>query len=266
MVPMTASDGGLEWERIRAFAQDAEAVGLDSIWVCDHFLSSPAPGQVEGIHEGWTLLAALAASTYRVELGQLVTCVSFRSPGLLAKMAVTLDSISSGRLLLGLGAGWYDEEYRAFGYASDHRFSRLEEAVAIVAPLVRGECVTFHGRYHRVDDAMLLPGPDRRIPILIAADRPRALRLTARHADAWNTAWYRLPDDRLRRQLASFDEALAAEGRDPSTIRRTVGIETPLEELPRALEAHAELGFDDAIVLLQPMTPATLDALAAARR
>lgn len=266
MVPMSETDGGgrmPSWDHVRAFAQHAEATGIDSLWVCDHFVSSPGPGQVVGIHEGWTMLAALAVATARVELGQLVTCVSFRNPGLLAKMAATADAIAAGRLVLGLGAGWYDAEYDAFGYPTDHRYGRFDEAIAVVAPLVRGERVTFAGRYHHADDAVLLPAPQRPIPILVAADRPAMLRLTARHADAWNTAWYARPDDRLRRQLAALDEALAAEGRDPVTLRRTIGVDAELDDLPRVLEAHEQLGFDDAIVLLQPMDETSLDRLAA---
>src|SRR6266516_6795227 len=106
-----------------------KAAGLDSLWVCDHLLSGP-PGRPAGaIHEGWTIVAALAASTSRMELGQLVMCVSFRSPALLAKMAVTADGVSGSRLILGLGAGWYDPAYLAFGFPADHRAARLEEAL-----------------------------------------------------------------------------------------------------------------------------------------
>jgi alkanesulfonate monooxygenase SsuD/methylene tetrahydromethanopterin reductase-like flavin-dependent oxidoreductase (luciferase family) len=179
----------------------------------------------EGIHESWTILAALAASTRRAELGQLVTCTSFRPPALLAKMATTADAVSGGRLILGLGAGWYDPEYTAFGYPTDHRAGRFEEAIAIIAPLVRGERVTVAGRWYQVREAVLCPPPDRPIPILVAAQGRRMLRLTARYADAWNTAWYGLPDQLLRRRLAGLHAALEAEGRDPATLRRTVGME-----------------------------------------
>ena len=226
VVPMATSDGPGRmptWPQVRAFGQHAEAVGLDSLWVCDHLLAGPPD---EGIHEGWTILAALAASTRRVELGQLVTCTSFRHPALLAKMATTADAVSGGgRLILGLGAGWYDPEYRAFGYPTDHRVGRSQEAIAIIAPLVRGERVTLAGSYYQVRDAMLGPPPDRPIPILVAAKGGRMLRLTARYADAWNTAWFGLPDDLLQRRLAELTAALEAEGRDPATLRRTVGME-----------------------------------------
>jgi alkanesulfonate monooxygenase SsuD/methylene tetrahydromethanopterin reductase-like flavin-dependent oxidoreductase (luciferase family) len=159
VVPMSLSDGTgrvPSWGEVLAFTDRAEALGLQSVWVCDHFISSPPGRPVEGIHEGWTILSALAASTSRVELGQLVMCASFRNPALLAKMAATADAVSGGRLILGLGAGWYDPEYEAFGYPTDHRVGRFEEALQIIGPLLRGESVAFAGRYHQVRDAMLL--------------------------------------------------------------------------------------------------------------
>lgn len=213
------------WAEVLAFAQDAEALGLDSIWVCDHFISSPPEQPPEGIHEGWTILSALAAATNRVEVGSLVMCVSFRNPALLAKMAATADAVARGRLILGLGAGWYDPEYEAFGYPTDHRVARFEEAVRIIRPLLRGETVTVRGRFHEVADAALLPPPERPIPLLVAARGPRMLRLTARYADAWNTAWFGLPDEPLRQRIAALATALEHEGRDPATLRRTVGAE-----------------------------------------
>jgi probable F420-dependent oxidoreductase len=286
-VPMSVSDGSgriSSWPEILAFARHAEAIGLDSVWVCDHFLSSPPGGAVEGIHEGWTILSALAASTRRVEVGSLVMCNSFRNPALLAKMAVTADAVSDGRLVLGLGAGWYDAEYVAFGYPIDHRVGRLEEALQIITALLSGDSVTFNGRYYRMREAALLPSPQRPIPILVAAKGPRMLRLVARHADAWNTAWFGRPDDRLRRRLSDLKEALAAEGRDPTTLRRTVGIDVQdpeaaasagpdgvpfraaVSELAEALDEYAELGFDDVIVGLEPRSERSLNRLAEAVR
>jgi alkanesulfonate monooxygenase SsuD/methylene tetrahydromethanopterin reductase-like flavin-dependent oxidoreductase (luciferase family) len=282
VVPMAVSDGPGQmptWPQVRTFGQHAEAAGLDSVWVCDHLLSGPPE---EGIHEGWTILAALAAATRRMELGQLVMCTSFRHPALLAKMATTAHTVSGGRLILGLGAGWYDPEYTAFGYPTDHRAGRFEEAIGIIGPLLRGEQVTLAGTYHQIRDAVLRPPPDRPIPILVAAQSRRMLRLTARYADAWNTAWYGLPDDRLRRRLAELNAALEAEGRDPATLRRTVGMEVrdpevtdpggdlgagfagSIDELAWAIDAHERLGFDDLIVQLEPKTTRSLDRLAEA--
>jgi alkanesulfonate monooxygenase SsuD/methylene tetrahydromethanopterin reductase-like flavin-dependent oxidoreductase (luciferase family) len=282
VVPMAVSDGPGQvptWPQVRTFGQHAEAVGLDSLWGCDHLLSGPD----EGIHEGWTILAGLAASTRRVELGQLVTCTAFRHPALLAKMATTADTVSGGRLILGLGAGWYDPEYQAFGYPTDHRVGRFEEAIRLIGPLVRGETVTLAGRWYQVRDAVLCPPPDRPIPILVAAKGRRMLRLTARYADAWNTAWYGLPDELLHRRLAELHAALEAAGRDPATLRRTVGMEVrdpvvsdpggedlgegfggSVDELAGAIDAHEQLGFDDLIVQLEPKTTRSLDRLAEA--
>jgi probable F420-dependent oxidoreductase len=284
---MSLSDGQGQmpsWAEVRAFAAHAEEIGLDSVWICDHLLSGP-PGQPpEGILEGWTMLGALAASTSRVELGTLVTCVSFRNPGLLAKMAATVDAMSGGRLTLGLGAGWYDLEYEAFGYPTDDRVGRFEEALRIVGRLLGGERVTFTGRYHQLREAVLLPPPERAIPILIAGNGQRMLRLTARHADAWNTAWFGHPDDRLRERLADLDATLEAEGRDPATLQRTVGlvIHDPdvipvregdntalagsVDELARAIAGYQTLGFDHLIVGLEPVNERLLDRLAAALR
>ena len=193
-------------------------------------------------------------------------------------MAVTADGVSGGRLVLGLGAGWYDPEYLAFGFPADHRVARFEEALQIIGPLLRGERLTFAGRYHQIRDAVLLPPPDRPIPILVAGNRPRMLRLTARHADAWNTAWFGLPDKRLGQRLADMHAALQAESRDPATLRRTVGMDCELtdpgqtgvdraglvDELARAIDAYERLGIDDLIVHLQPGTQPALDRLARA--
>ena len=282
VVPMATSDGPGRmptWPQVRTFGQHAEAVGLHSLWVCDHLLSGPPD---EGIHEGWTILAALASSTSHLELGQLVTCTSFRHPALLAKMATTADAVSGGRLILGLGAGWYDPEYEAFGYPTDHRVGRFEEAIAIIGPLLGGERVTLAGSYYQVRDAVLRPSPDRPIPILVAAKGRRMLRLTARHADAWNTAWFGLPDDLLHRRLAELNAALKAEGRDPATLRRTVGMEVwdpattgpgeepggavdgSVDQLAWAIDAHERLGVDDLIVQLAHKTLRSLDRLAEA--
>jgi alkanesulfonate monooxygenase SsuD/methylene tetrahydromethanopterin reductase-like flavin-dependent oxidoreductase (luciferase family) len=208
-------------------------------------------------------------------------CVSFRSPALLAKMAVTADGVSSDRLVLGLGAGWCDREYLALGFPAGHRVARFEEALQVIGPLLRGERLTFAGRYHQVRGAVLLPAPDRPIPILVTGNRPRMLRLTARYADAWNTAWFGLLNKRLSQRLAGMDAALQAESRDPATLRRTVGMDCEMAdsgqagggsfvglagELARAIDAYERLGIDDLIVRLQPGTRPALDRLARAMK
>jgi len=284
-VILPASEGDAEtpgWPAVRSFAIGAEERGLDSVWMFDHFYYKDDAGNVDGQHEAWTIVSAVAAVTQRVEIGTLVLCTSFRNPGLTAKMAVSADEVSGGRLILGLGAGWHDAEYDAFGYPRDRRVDRFEEAVQVIAPLVRGQTVTFEGEYERAVGAELVPAPKRRIPILIACRRPRMLRLTARHADAFNTAWYGAPDERLEQQLAALDEALEAEGRDPASMTRTVGMIArdpsrepksdddrelvgSVDDLAAALDAHEAIGVDHLIVILQPMDEASLDRLAKAR-
>lgn len=214
MLPQAAADGGGTWAEILALARQAEAGGADSLWVCDHFLYRPGDRPEAGYHEPWTLLAAVAASTSTVELGPLVLATSFRSPGLLAKMAATLDAVSGGRLILGLGSGWHEPEYRAFGYPFDHRVGRFEEVIRIVRPLVRGERVTFEGTWNRLDDPVLLPPPARpSIPIVVAAEGDRMLGITAAYADGWQAAWYGLPDDRCERDRQRLADACGAAGR-----------------------------------------------------
>jgi probable F420-dependent oxidoreductase len=285
VLPASQGDGGGKtpaWPAVRSFAQGAEQRGLDSVWMYDHFYHRTDSGELEGQHEAWTIVSAVAAVTERVEVGTIVLCTSFRNPGLTAKMAATADEVSGGRLILGLGAGWHDPEYDAFGYERDRRADRFEEAMRIIAPLVRGERVTFEGRYERAEDAELAPPPNRRIPILIACRRPRMLRLTARYADAYNTAWYGAPDEHLERQLAALAEALEAEGRDPATMTRTVGVIArdpsrepnsdderevvgSVDELAKAIDAHEAIGIDHLIVILQPMDEASLDWLTKAQ-
>lgn len=285
IVPMSASGGEQMpiWRDILAFANHAEQLALDSVWVCDHFISDPGDRPVEAIHEAWTILSALAASTTAVELGQLVMCSSFRSPGLLAKMAVTADVVSDGRITIGLGAGSYDAEHKAFGYPTDYRVSRLEEGIQILTRLLDGDTVSFNGRFHVARGAELLPRPERRIPVLVAGNGPRMLQITAKYAHAWNTAWYGAPDERVRERLEALEAALDVEGRNPKTLRRTVGIwvEDPArvepersdpeafrgsaEDLSVGLESYERLGFDDAIVGLTPMSIQSLDRLASAR-
>lgn len=282
VLPQATADGdGGTWRDIARLARQGEDGGLDSLWLSDHFFyreDGGAVGSETGYHEAWTLLSALAATTSRVELGTLVLATSFRSPGLLAKMAATADDVSGGRLILGLGCGWHEPEYQAFGYPFDHRVGRFEEAIGIIAPLVRGERVTLAGTYERVEDAAVLPPPIRpRMPILVAAKGERMLRLTARHADAWQTAWFGLPDDRYRGRHRDLLAACEAERRDPATLEITVGVEIggepdgegagplPLEAEAIAAAFHAwdVEGADHLQIALRSATPASVDVLLA---
>lgn len=264
------------WPHLRAVAEAAEESGLDSIWVYDHLLFR-FDGPTQGIHEAWTLLSALAATTWRVELGVLVLAMPFRNPALLAKMAVTLDEVSGGRLILGIGAGWHEPEFDAFGFPFDHRVGRFEEALQILMPLVREGRVTFKGEWHAARDAELVPHYRRAdgstMPILIAGKRPRMLRLVAEQADAWNTAWLG-PASQLEPRMSGLRDALAAAGRDSATLDLTVGInvvlpelsEVPLEvtensltgtpeQLAAELDAYRRTGAAHLITALEPGTP-----------
>lgn len=262
------------------FSRHAEQVGLDSIWVFDHLLFRFPPEPDEGLHEAWTTLAALAPVVPRVELGALVMCSSFRNAGLMAKMAATLDDLSDGRLILGIGCGWHQPEYDAFGYSFDHLVGRFEEDLEVIHRLLRGETLTREGRWSRYQNAQLLPRPARVPPILVASKGERMLRLTARYAEAWNTAWFGGVDDVLRGRSADLDRACDAVGRPRDAIRRTVGLrvhepgtkpegargtDADAAGLADAFDELEALGFADALVWSLAKSPAALDRIAEAR-
>jgi alkanesulfonate monooxygenase SsuD/methylene tetrahydromethanopterin reductase-like flavin-dependent oxidoreductase (luciferase family) len=262
------------------FSKRAETLGLDSIWVYDHLIFRFPPEPDEGLNEAWTTLTGLAAVVPRVELGALVMCSSFRNAGLMAKMAATLDDLSDGRLILGLGCGWHEPEYDAFGLPFDHLVGRFEEDLEVITRLLRGEEVTFQGRWSRYDRAKLLPPPARPTPTLVASKAPRMLRLTAQWSDAWNTAWYGSVDETMRERLAGLDEACQAVGRDVATLRRTVGIrvhepgqrgddtrgtDSDAAGLADFFDELAAVGFDDALAWSLAKTPAALERIAEAR-
>ena len=245
----------------RRQAKAAEAMGFDSIWINDHLLfrlsGEPRPSEgwsfpaQLGVWEGWTWMAALAEATERVEIGSWVLCTGFRNPALQAKMAVALDEVSEGRLILGLGAGWHDAEHAAFGYPTDHKIGRFEEAIQVIAPLLRDGDVSFHGTYYDIPDCVMDPrgprpgGP----PIMIGADGPRMLRLTARYADLWN-AHYLGDPSRLAEQEHRLHDACLEVGRDPSTIETTVGEWITFDDLAPSPADHvnAITGSVDAVV------------------
>ncbi len=189
MLPLGADESG-GWTNLREMAVTADRERLDSVWGADHVVFRDEKGTWHGIHESWTVLTAIAAVTERVEIGPMVLALPFRNPALTAKMAAELDAVSDGRLILGLGCGWHEPEFDAFGYPFSNRVGRFEEGLEILVPMLRGETVTFEGRWHRATDARLLPEPIRPdMPILIAGKQPRMLSLVAKHADAWNSAW-----------------------------------------------------------------------------
>jgi alkanesulfonate monooxygenase SsuD/methylene tetrahydromethanopterin reductase-like flavin-dependent oxidoreductase (luciferase family) len=259
MLPIGAGAFGegrpVRWADLREMARTAEAVGLDTLFVPDHLLFRKSPpdnlmqvtmaeGRARGIWESWTILAALAEATSRIHLGPLVACTGFRNPAILAKMADTLDEVSGGRLVLGLGAGWHEPEYQAFGIPYDHRVTRFEEALAIIVPLLREGRVDFQGQYYRARDCVLAPrgprpgGP----PILIGAQRPRMLALAARYADRYDADYYLAAAD-VSSRFEALDRACATVGREPSTIMRTAGTRVAL---PRPGEARVGVPGVDA--------------------
>jgi probable F420-dependent oxidoreductase len=225
-LPLAEYPGGQPgYEEIRALALQAEAAGFDSVWVFDHLLFRGPDGRSEGIWESWTTLSALAEATSRVELGTLVLCAGFRNPAVLAKMAVTLDSVSNGRLILGLGAGWHKPEFEAFGIPFDRRLSRFEEALGVVSSLLRTGTLDFEGQHYWVRGGELRPRSSRAAgpPILVGAAGPRMLRLTARLADQWNGCWFGEPASAAD-LLAKVRHACAEVGRDPASLQLTVGV------------------------------------------
>jgi probable F420-dependent oxidoreductase len=273
------------YNELREIAVTAETAGLDSIWFFDHLLFRSEDGKTEGIWECWTLLSALAEATSRVELGTVVLCTPFRNPALVAKMAHTLDEVSNGRLILGIGAGWHKPEFDAFGYPFDHRAGRFEEALQIMAPLLKGETVDFSGKYYQVERCVIKPlgpRPDG-IPLLVGAGRPRMLRLTAQYADQWNTAWLGDPQE-LPSRLERIWNACGEVGRDPATLDITVGItvsypdlgqtdpyaRNPLggsaESIADAFQRYEQAGANHLITQFTPFTRPALERLAEAVR
>lgn len=270
------------YREIRALARAAEAGGLDAVWVYDHLLSGGPERAAESPWEAWTLLTALAEATQRVRLGALVLCAAFREPGVLARMADTLQEISANRLVLGIGAGWHQPEFDAFGLPFAERLDRFDDTLQIVSSMLRTGAATHLGRHHRAVDAPVRSRPGREAPeILVAARRPRMLRLAAKYADAWNIAWFGRPGPAYRDVAAALDDACAQVGRDPATVRRTAGVriaatavaDDPLrvvrgdaDEIADALAAWAVEGVDEVVCWPEPHNAVGLDLLVEATR
>ena len=250
---------GHDWPAIRERFQVAERLGFDYAWLVDHFLATDGPRD-QPCMEAWTLLAALATQTSRIRLGVLVSANTFRHPSLLMKEAVTVDRISGGRLVLGIGTAWFEEEHRRFGFPfppAGERVARLEEALEMAHLLMREARSTFRGRYYQLDDVPFEPKPAQRprIPILIGAHRPRMLRLAARHADMWDTyPTHRNSStegvrDEIQERVARLEQYCREIGRDPGEIRRSTwtGAEAFASEdtFERFVGAFRPLGFTD---------------------
>ncbi len=272
----------VRWPEYVAMARAAEAAGFDSIWVGDHLLYRGGGRPERGPWEAWSLLAALAAVTTRVKLGPLVACTAFSPPALLAKRAATVQEISGGRLILGLGAGWNETDFRDFGLPFDHRASRFEESFEVIRTLLAGERVSLHGRFTDVEDAALhpLPAPT---PLMIGSNSPRMLSIALPHVDAWNT-WFD-GDGNTPAGFAALntpiDAAALAAGRVPAEIRRSAAVlvvldktsaertvpagVTPLDgsmsRIAAGLRELAAAGADEAIIIASPITGRSITAL-----
>jgi alkanesulfonate monooxygenase SsuD/methylene tetrahydromethanopterin reductase-like flavin-dependent oxidoreductase (luciferase family) len=274
----------VRWPEYLAMAQAAEAVGFDSIWVGDHLLYRGDGGRERGPWDAWTLLAALAAGTQRVQLGPLVACTAFHPPGLIARMAAALAEVSGGRFVLGLGAGWNEDEFRAFGLPYDHRVSRFKESFSVIRRLLAGERVTLDGTYSQAHDAVLLPAPAEPPRLMIGSNGPRMLAIALPHVEVWNT-WYEdfgnSPEGFAALNERISDAATAA-GREPSEIERSACVfvaldgpdeangrtpeAPPLEGPPRRIASSliefAEAGADEAILVVSPISERSIRQLA----
>ena len=280
----------VRWPELRAIARTAEQAGFDSIWVGDHLLYRYEDGSARGPWEAWTTLAGLAEATERVAIGPLVAASAFHAPFMLAKLAATVDEISGGRLVLGVGAGWNPVEFAALGAPFDHRVGRFEEAFTIVRTLLHDGFIDFEGEFFSAREAELLPRPARPggPEILVGSTGPRMLAATLPHAHAWN-AWYadtRNSPTGVPALRDIVDEAARRAGREPAEIERTVAVQVrmpggtgrvmgdtdarmavpPLEGSPEhiavELLAYAREGIGHVQLVVDPITEGSVAALA----
>ncbi|MGZ4149000.1 MAG: LLM class flavin-dependent oxidoreductase [Actinomycetota bacterium] len=273
----------VRWPEYVAMARAAEAAGFDSIWVGDHYLYRGDGRPERGPWEAWSMLAALAAVTGRVRLGPLVACLAFHEPAVLAKTAATVNEISGGRLVVGLGAGWNRTEFDAFGMAFDRRAARFEEAFGLIRRLLAGERVTHSGDFFRLEDCVLLPAPTSPPTLMVGSTGPRVLAATLPWVDVWNTwfDWFGNTPEGSAAKRAEIDAGCERAGRDPATLERSACLLVRLDEasserpadpdapavsgspqgIADALAAMHEAGADEVIVVADPITEASIDAL-----
>lgn len=276
----------VRWPEYREMIRVAEENGFDSVWLGDHLLYRGDGRPERGPWEAWTMLAALAAETERVEFGPLVACAGFHPPAVLAKMAATIDEISGGRFILGLGAGWNQPEFDAFGIPFDRRAARFEEALAIIAPLIAGGRVTHHGTFHDVDDVVLLPAPSRPVPLMIGSVGDRVLRAALPTAAWWNTwfDWFGNSADGFATLNGRISRLCSDVGRDQTTLKRSacllVVTDPDAGERPRPVEYSAatvvdvlarvremrDAGADEVILVSDPIDTRSIRTLAEALR
>lgn len=280
----------LAWSEMRDIALTIEDCGFDSIWTGDHLLYRDERGAL-GPFEAWTTLAALAEATSRVELGPLVAATSFHAPAMIAKFASTIDEISGGRLILGLGAGWNRVEYDAFGFSYEQRVSRFEEAFTIIRTLIRDGAIDHSGEFFELRDMELKPSARSDMKILIGSNGPRMLRATMAHADMWNSWFLGFGNEAsgLGPLTTIVDEACRDVGRDPGDVERTVAVYVQLdrgtgrrpgddertgaapirgsrEEMAAALRAFGDVGISHLQVVLDPIDAAGVAELAEVKR
>jgi alkanesulfonate monooxygenase SsuD/methylene tetrahydromethanopterin reductase-like flavin-dependent oxidoreductase (luciferase family) len=273
------------WADFLAMARRTEELGFDSLWFADHLLMRVEGHEQQGAWECWSMLAAFAAATERLELAPLVSCTGYRNPALTAKIAETVDEISGGRLILGLGAGWAEPEYTAFGFPYDHRFSRFEEAFTIIRKLIREGHVDVAGEYYEARNCDLRPrGPrPEGMPIMVGTfGGERMTRLIAEHADSWNV-WVNSTGNRasgVPPLREAVDAACRAVGRDPATLERTAAVMVDFEgaygrpgqavpslagtpeELAEEMRAYAREGISHVQIYPDPCTVAGIEAFA----
>ena len=280
----------VRWPEIKAMAVLAEQVGFDSLWLGNHLLYRQASGEVLGPWETWTSLASLATVTDKVFIGPLVAATSFHHPTMLAKMASTIDDISDGRLIVGLGAGWNETEYRAFGFPYDHRVSRFEEAFTIIRRLLAQEVVDFQGLYYQIEHCELQPRRARpgSPPLMVGSVGSRMLRATLPYVQLWN-AWFNAfgnTPDGVKPLLEKVNRECEALGRNPAEVSRTVALLVqapggtgrqagepenpeiiPISGEPGAvadrLSAFAASGIDHVQLVLDPITLGSIEWCAA---
>jgi probable F420-dependent oxidoreductase len=271
----------VRWPEMRAIALAAEECGFDSVWLGDHLLYRD-DGPERGPWDVWTQIAALAAVTSRVRLGPLVAATAFHAPGILARAAASVDEVSGGRLVLGIGAGWNEPEFRAFGFPFERRVSRFAESFEVVRRLLDGQRVSFSGAFVSVEDAVLLPSPARRVPLMVGANGGRMLSIALPYADVWNT-WY-APYGNTVEGFAEANERVSVlcerVGRAAQEVERSACVlvavnggagerphDVPPVE-PAELTAHlrelAAAGADEAILVVDPITERSVRAIASA--
>jgi F420-dependent oxidoreductase-like protein len=242
------------WAAIRDLARHAESTGWDGIWFADHFLPN-APDVGQPVLECWTVLAGLAATVPRVRLGALVSGNTYRHPAVLTNIAAAVDQISDGRVVLGLGAGWQENEHLAYGiplYDTRERLARLDEACQVIRALLETERANFDGQYYQLKDAPLSPKPvQRRLPLLIGGGGEKVtLRIAARYADEWNV--WGTPET-LRHKIKVLERHCAEIGRDPDEIRRSAQALVFMSDDHDWLASRRAAGIDRAAVIGTPL-------------